>query len=405
LNRPGPWLSIVGIGEDGVDGLSPAARALIAQASLVVGGARHLKLVEPIIVGRTMAWPSPPQAAFPEIKARRFSPVCVVATGDPFFYGVGSLLAKEIPIDELICLPGPSAFSLAASRLGWPLQDCALVSLHGRRLETILPHLQPRARILALSWDGSTPEKLAELLTRTGIGDAKMIICEAMAGPRERIRTTSADGFDLGPVDPLNLVAIETPGRVWPRAASQTPGLPDDWFENDGQLTKREIRAVTLAALAPRRGELLWDVGSGSGSVAIEWILSSPASRAVAIERDEGRAARIARNAASLGALDLIIAHGSAPDAFADLPQPDAIFVGGGVSRRKLLHAAWSALPPGGRLVANAVTLAAQSELFEQFKRFGGDLRTIQISRVEQIGSLDALRPARAVMQWAAVKR
>ena len=405
MTTPGRWLSVIGIGEDGLEGVTPAARALIAQASLVVGGRRHLDLVAEAISGQTLAWPSPPQAAFPEIQARRGSPVCVVASGDPFFYGVGSLLAREISAEEMICLPGVSAFSLAANRLGWALQDCALVTLHGRALEKIIRHLQPRIRLLALSWDGTTPRRLADLLTQHGFGDARMTICEALNGPRETIRSVCARDFDLEVVHPLNLIAVETFTSASARIIPVTPGLPDDWFEHDGQLTKREVRAVTLAALAPRKGELLWDIGAGSGSVGIEWMLADPANRAIAIERDAARAGRIARNASSLGAPDLSIVRGPAPAALAGLPAPDAIFIGGGASRADLVDAAWSALRPGGRMVANAVTIAAQAELIKRFQAIGGDLRTIQISNADQLGSLQALRPARAVMQWAAGKR
>jgi precorrin-6Y C5,15-methyltransferase (decarboxylating) len=395
---------MIGVGEDGLAGLSDAARTLIAQASLVVGGRRHLDLVGDLITGETMTWPSPPQAGFPAILERRGRPVVVVATGDPFFYGIGSLLACEVPADEMICLPGVSAFSLAAGRLGWPLQDCALVTLHGRALERIIPALQPRNRVLALSWDGTTPAKLATLLVRQGFGETRITVCEAMGGPQERSRSATARDFDIADIVPLNLVALDIPDVPGARAIPLTPGLPDDWFEHDGQLTKRDIRAVTLSALAPRRGELLWDIGAGSGSVGIEWMLADPANRAVAVERDENRAGRIARNAASLGVPDLKIVHGAAPSALDGLPRPDAVFIGGGSTNEGVVDAAWAALPSGGRLVVNGITIETQAELTRRFKAHGGDLITIQISHADPVGGFHGMRPAMPVTQWSVTK-
>jgi precorrin-6B C5,15-methyltransferase / cobalt-precorrin-6B C5,C15-methyltransferase len=397
------WLSIIGIGEDGLDGLSPAARTLIAQASLVVGGRRHLSLVAAVTNGETLAWPSPPQAAFPAILAHRGASVCVVATGDPFFYGIGSLLARDVPAEEILCLPGVSSFSLAASRLGWAVQDCTLVTLHGRAIERIIPHFQPHAHILALSWDEATPKRLAELLVRHGLGDTRITICEAMGGPRERLRQAAADDFALEGIDPLNLVALEftaaPQGRIIPLAL----GLPYAWFEHDGQLTKQDVRAVTLAALAPRQGQMMWDIGAGSGSVGIEWMLACPANRTVAIERDPVRAGRIARNAAALGVPDLSIVEGSAPGVLQGLPKPDAVFIGGGATRGTI-GSAWAALPGGGRMVVNSVTIETQAELIHRFKTLGGSLKTIQIAHAEAVGGFHAMRPAMAVTQWSATK-
>jgi len=404
LNAPGRWLSIIGIGEDGLAGLSDAARTLIAQAGLVIGGRRHLELVADAVKGETMAWPSPLDDAYPKILARRGTPVCVIATGDPFFYGIGSVLAGLVPADEIVCLPGISAFSLAVGRLGWALQDCALVTLHGRALERVIPALQPNSRVLALSWDGTTPAKLAELLARLGFGDTRMTVCEAMGGRAERLRGAAARGFDLDDIAPLNLVALDIPPAPGARAIPLTPGLPDDWFEHDGQLTKRDIRAITLSTLSPRRGELLWDIGAGSGSVGIEWMLAHPANRAIAIERDDTRAGRIARNAASLGVPDLKIVHGAAPAALAGLPAPDAVFVGGGSTGAGVIDAAWSALGAGGRLVVNGITIETQAELTRRFKTLGGDLTTIQISHADPVGGFHGMRPAMPVTQWSVNK-
>lgn len=401
----GHWLSIIGIGEDGLDGLSPVARALIARASLVVGGRRHLALVAEIVKGETLAWPSPPQSAFPAILARRGDAVCVVATGDPFFYGIGPLLARHVPLAEMLCLPTASCFSLAACRLGWALQDCALVTLHGRALERIVPYLQPRARILALSWDATTPGRLAALLMRHGFADARMTVCAAIGGPRESLRSTTAREFALEGIDDLNLVALDIGNAPSGRAIPLTPGLPDAWFEHDGQLTKQDIRAMTLAALAPRQGEMLWDIGAGSGAVGIEWMLAAPSNRAIAIERDAARAARIARNAASLGVPDLVIVAGAAPTALHDLAQPDAVFIGGGTTTHGTVDAAWAALRCGGRLVVNGVSIETHATLIDRFKKHGGSLKTVQVAHADPLGRLHGMRPAMPVTQWSVTKQ
>jgi precorrin-6Y C5,15-methyltransferase (decarboxylating) len=403
VTAQGRWLSIVGIGEDGRDGLSPAARRLIAQASLVVGGARHLALAEPI-AAQTLTWPSPIEGAVPAILARRGEPVCVLASGDPFFFGVGTLLMRHIAREEMTCLPAPSAFSLAAARLGWSLQDCATISLHGRALEAVIPHLQPGARILALSWDGATPRKLAALLAARGMARSKLWVCEAMGGAKEKLREAAAGDFALDDVAALNTIALEVVAEPGARIIPRAGGLPDALFEHDGQITKREIRAMTLAALAPRRAELLWDVGAGSGSVAIEWMLSDPANRAIAIERNPERVARIARNAAALGVPGLGIVEGEAPQALAGLPRPDAIFLGGGASADGLIEALFSLLAPGGRLVVNAVTIEGQAELAKQSRRYGGELLQVSIARADPVGRYHGWRPAMPVVQWAVEK-
>ena len=397
------WLAIIGIGEEGVDGLSPAARRSIEAAELVVGGKRHLALAESLIRGRTLAWPSPIAAAMPEIETHRGRPTVVLASGDPFHYGIGDLLMRSIPAAEMICLPHPSAFSLAAARLGWSLQEVAMVSLHGRPLEGILRHLQPGARILALSWDGETPGKLAQLLAARGMGQSRLTVLEAMGGARERVRQTTANAFDLTDVAALNTIALDVAGAS-PVGLAQ--GLDDSLFEHDGQLTKREVRAVTLSALAPRRGELLWDVGLGAGSIAIEWLLADPSLRAVGFEADPERAARAARNAAALGTPDLEIVHGRAPEAFAGEEAPNAIFLGGGVSNPGLIEAAWTALKPGGRIVANAVSIASEARLIAAFEDLGGDLMRLDVSRAGKAGtgSVFVWRPAPPIVQWRATK-
>ena len=397
------WLGLVGVGEDGIDGLVPAARRLIAQADFVVGGKRHLALAGSL-KAETMVWPSPIENALDMIEAHRGRSVCVLASGDPFFFGVGAMLMRRFQPDEMISVPAPSAFALAASRLGWSQQDCALLTLHGRPLEAIIPHLQPKARILALSWDDATPAKLTRLLKSRGMGRSRLTICEAMGGPRERLLTSMAQDFALDNVAALNTIAIEVvadhDARILPRAA----GLPDEWFERDGQITKREIRAMTLSSLAPRRGELLWDVGSGSGSVAIEWMLADPANDAVAVERRHDRAQRIARNALSFGVPTLSVIAGEAPDVFADLAQPDAIFIGGGASAPGIMDRAYDALPAGGRLIVNAVTLETQAACVDWRARWGGELAQVAIAHAEPVGRYSGWRAVMPIVQWRLIK-
>jgi precorrin-6Y C5,15-methyltransferase (decarboxylating) len=394
------WLSIVGIGEDGVEGLSAVARRLITSAELVVGGARHLELAGDLIRGRRLAWPSPMSDAFSEVKRHRGRAVAVLASGDPFHFGVGKQLTEFVPAEEFVCLPQPSAFSLAASRMGWSLQDVAPVTLHGRALQGIIRHLQPGARILALSWDGTTPAKLAKLLDAHRMGQSRITVLEAMGGPRERIRRARAANFDIEEIIPLNTIAIEVIAEPEAAIIALASGFDDALFENDGQLTKREIRAVTLSSLAPRHGELLWDVGLGAGSIAIEWLLRHPSLSAIGIEARNDRADRAARNAAALGVPELRIVQGRAPEALAGLARPDAVFVGGGMMDDGVFDAVWAALKPCGRLVANAVSLETEARLADYFGRFGGDLVRLQVARADKVGTMFGWRPAMPVTQW-----
>ncbi|TXM76745.1 MULTISPECIES: precorrin-6y C5,15-methyltransferase (decarboxylating) subunit CbiE [Methylobacterium] len=403
VSRPAPWLAIVGIGEDGRAGLSPAAAAALDGARVVYGGGRHLALAGRLDA-ESRAWPSPISDAYPDILARRGTPTCLLATGDPFHYGIGAEIARIVPAAEIRAFPLPSAFSLACARLGWPLAECACVTLHGRALAQVVRHLQPGARLLVLSWDGTTPAAVAALMTERGFGASRITVCEAMGGPRERLRESPARGFDLGDIDALNTLAIEVVGEPGCRAVGLAAGLDDGWFENDGQLTKAEIRAVTLAALRPLAGQLLWDVGAGAGSVGIEWMLRHPAMRTLAIEAHPARAERIARNAQTLGVPGLAVVHGPAPDALAGLPAPDAIFVGGGLSAPGVLPAALAALRSGGRLVANAVTLEGEAVLLAAFSAQGGSLRRLSIARADPVGGLHGWRAAMPVTQWAWTK-
>ncbi len=398
-----PWLTFVGIGEDGLDGLSHAARQALAQARLVVGGRRHLALAAPL-TSETLTWASPIEDTYPAIFGTRPRPVCVLASGDPFCFGVGSVLARHLPAEEFACFPQPSAFSLASARLGWAQQDCVLLSLCGRPIETLLPALQPGQRVLALSADGTTPQTVASFLTARGFDDSLITICEAMGGPRERLRRVKARDRPPDDVDALNTLAIEVvadrSARVLPLAA----GLPDAWFEHDGQITKSDTRAVTLAKLAPRCGEVLWDIGAGSGSIAIEWMLADAANRAVAVERQPERVARIRRNAVALGVPALDVVEGSAPEVCAALARPDAIFIGGGATGPEVVETAMAALGPGGRLVINAVTLETQALLTHLFSKHGGSLTSLQIAQADKIGGFHGWRAAMLVVQWLWVR-
>jgi len=395
-----PWLSVVGIGEDGLEGLGHAAKAAIAGAELVFGGVRHLELAAPLITGASQAWLSPFSASIDAVLAARGRKVCVLASGDPFHFGVGATLARHIDASQMAVFSHPSSFSLAAARLGWPRQEVVTLSLHGRPLDLIRPHLHAGARILALTSDEHGPTLLATLLTQSGFGISIISVLEALGGPDERVRSQVAMSFGLETINPLNICAISVVALPHARVLPLTPGLADSLFEHDGQITKREVRALTLSALAPRRGETLWDIGAGSGSVAIEWMLADPSLSALAIEADPERAARIARNASAFGVPDLAITIGTAPEALSGLPPPHAIFIGGGGSDPGVLDAAIAALRPGGRLVANAVTLELEALLLARHAALGGSLNRIAIARADAVGSMTGWRPSMPITQW-----
>jgi len=397
-----PWLSIVGLGEDGLAGLSPPARALIDNAETLVGGERHLALVASS--RERLAWKTPLSLSVDDIAARRGRRVCVLASGDPMWFGIGVTLARRFAREEMTIVPHVGAFTLAAARLGWSIADCACLTVHGRSLDLIAPHLAPDARLLVLSEDGDTPWQVAEWLTRRGWGASRLAVLARMGGPHESVVDGVARGWDAPRSDDLNTLAIECAADPGTRVLSTAPGLPDEAFAHDGQLTKREMRAATLAALAPLPGQLLWDVGAGCGSIAIEWMRAAPRASALAIEREPSRLDLIARNASTLGTPRLAPIAGEAPAALAGLAAPDAVFIGGGISHPQLIEICWNALKPGGRLVANVVTIEGEAALAAWHARLGGAMTRLAVSRLEPVGPFHGWRPLMPVTQWSIAK-
>lgn len=389
-----PWLHVIGIGEDGLAGLSPVARAVLETAEVVVGGERHLAMIGPHPDRRP--WPSPFAEARALLEGLRGQRVAVLASGDPMWFGAGATLARWFSPAEMAVLPHPGAFSLAAARLGWPLQDCLCLSVHGRPVEALALHLAPGRRLLVLSEDGTTPARIAALLSSHGFARSRLVVLERLGSEGERI----GEGAE-GVFAPLNVVAIDLAADPGTRPLAMVPGLPDDAFEHDGQITKREIRAVTLAALAPLPGEVLWDVGAGSGAVAIEWMRAG--GHAIAIEPRLERTARIARNAARLGVPALEIVRGTAPEAL-PYSDPDAVFVGGGVSEPGVLDACWAALKPGGRLVANAVTAEGEAALLAFHRSHSGTMTRLAVARLAPVGGFHSWHPAMPVTQYVGRK-
>ncbi|MGE8359667.1 precorrin-6y C5,15-methyltransferase (decarboxylating) subunit CbiE [Pseudomonas sp.] len=387
-----PWLTLVGIGEDGYAGLGKAARRALLEAACIVGAPRQLALLPLCLKAAREAWPSP--FDLQPVLARRGSPVCVLASGDPMFYGVGASLARQVPGDELQVLPAPSSVSLAASRLGWPLQEVTVLSLVARPLAALNAQLFPGARLLLLSNDGSTPAAVAALLRERGFGASRLTVLEHLGGPLERRLDGLVSTWENAAVADLNLLAVECQADAEATLLPLTVGLRDELYRHDGQLTKRDVRAVTLARLAPMPGELLWDVGAGCGSIGIEWMRAHPSCRAIAIEADAGRQGHIQHNRDALGVPALQLVAGRAPEALAGLPAPDAIFIGGGVTNPGVLQQCWDALKPGGRLLANAVTLQSEAALVTWREQVGGELTRLVVSQAQPLGSFDTWRSA-----------
>ncbi len=392
-----PWLTIIGLGEDGPDGLSPATRETLAKADVVMGARRHLDLL-PGLGRRRIVWPVPFEDGLPLLLGVRGQRVVVLASGDPFWFGAGSVIARHLEPEEWTAQPGLSTFSLAAARLGWPLETTVTLGLHAAPLTRLRPHLAPGIKAIVLLRDGPAVAALASWLDGSGFGASTLHVMEALGGPRERIRTFTAGAPGVDDAAHPVCVGIEVAGDgpVLPLAS----GLPDETFETDGQITKRPMRALTLSALAPRPGEHLWDIGGGSGSVAIEWLLRHPAMQATSIEPRPDRAERIQRNADALGTDRLRIVTGTAPGALQGLARPDAVFIGGGLSD-EMLDWLTSHLPVGTRIVANAVTLESEALLCAAQVRNGGDLMRIELAHAEHLGRKQAWHATYPVVQWS----
>lgn len=387
-----PWLTVVGIGEDGFKGLGKNARRALLGASRIFGGQRQLDLLPVCIRGERQLWPSP--FSLEPLLALRGEPVCVLASGDPMFFGVGASLARQLPGAEMLILPAPSSVSLAAARLGWPLQDVVTLSVVARPVAALNAHLFSGVRLLVLSNDGQSPAAIAALLRERGFGASRLTVLEHLGGEAERRIEGAANDWSDPAIADLNLIAIECIAEPNTPRLSRLAGLPDSAFQHDGQLTKRDVRAITLARLAPIPGELLWDVGAGSGSIGIEWMRAHPSCRALAIEADEGRQALIEHNRDALGVPGLQLIRGSAPQALSGLERPDAIFIGGGVTREGVLDTCWAQLKPGGRLIANAVTLQSEVTLMAWRERHGGELTRIHVAQAQPLGEFDTWRQA-----------
>lgn len=400
---PRRWLSVVGIGEDGLEGIAPGARALVDDAEVLIGGDRHLAMV-PDDGRERLGWPSPLRFLLDRIEAMRGRRVCVLATGDPMCFGIGNALVKRVSRDEITIIPAASALALAAARMGWAEHEVELLTLHGRPLDLLEGHLRPRARLVILSDGPDTPAQVAARLAERGFGDSRLTVLERMGGERENRVEGLASDWKHPAGEALNTIAVELIAGPKAVVRPKTPGLPDEAFRGDGQMTKREVRAITVSALQPLPRALLWDVGAGAGTVAIEWLRADPLCRAVAIEKKPERRAMIAENAAALGVPRLEVIAGSAPDALSGLEAPDAVFIGGGVSAEGVIEKCWTALRPGGRLVANVVTVEGEAALLSHQARLGGTLSRIAISRAEPVGLFQGWRPLMPVTQWCVTK-
>jgi precorrin-6Y C5,15-methyltransferase (decarboxylating) len=404
MTKDAPWLSVIGLGEDGLNGLTDASRDALKSAEIVMAPPRHLALLGEL--GGTAAqqhieWPVPYSDGIDHLLTLRGRRVAVLASGDPFWFGAGTVLADRLRRSEWQSFAAPSALGLACSRLGWRQETLPAFGLHAAPFDTLIPHLADHTRMFCLLRDGDAPAKLAGWLSDHGWGDSTLHICEALGGPRERIRSASAQGFDLTEIAHPVCAAIEVAGQG--RAMPQTAGRSEDWFDHDGQITKSPIRALTLAALAPCAGEHLWDLGLGSGSVAIEWLLAHPTTTATGVERDPARAQRATANAQRLGVARLDVRCGPTVDMLDGLPKPDCVFVGGGLTP-ELVNLLWQAMPQGCRLVANAVTLETEATLANAHAQLGGNLMRVEIAHANPLGRVRGWKSSYPIVQWTVTR-
>ena len=396
------WLHIVGIGEDGLDGLVPAARAVVQSAEVIIGGDRHHQLAG-FVSAKRLKWPSPFDALIAQLQALRGKRVVVLATGDPLWFSVGARIGRSIDPSEITYYPQISAFQLASARMGWSMADVETLTVHGRPVEQMIAFIQPDQRLLILTTGDQTPEQIAKFLADRGFGASKMTVLAAMGGENElRFDGIAATWDHVVPA--FNTLAVDCIAAPDAALSPRVPGLPDELFEHDGTMTKRETRAVTIAKLMPMRGALLWDIGTGCGSVAVEWMRAARYAQAIGIEPRADRRAMAAQNALALGTPKLELVAGTAPEMLEGLVSPDAIFVGGGLTDG-VFDAAWAALKPLGRFVSNAVTLESEAILMELHKKYGGELVRLAVTRAEPVGPYCGWRPFMPVTQWSLIKR
>lgn len=392
-----PWLTIIGLGADGHAGLSDASRDAIAAAEIIFGGPRHLDLIRAGQRGRE--WPVP--FRIDPVLAEKGRKVVVLASGDPFWHGAGGSLSAHLQPGEWVSHPAPSTFALAASRLGWRLEETVCLGLHAAPFERLVPVLARGVRVICLVRDGAAVSSLAEWLTARGFGASRLTILESLGGPSERIRAAWAEGFDIMDAAYPVAVAMAVEGDVGlPRAS----GLPDELFASDGVMTKRPVRALTLSALAPRPGEVLWDLGAGSGSVSVEWCLAAPGATAHAVESRADRVANIRTNAEAFGLGHRLTVTGADwSEALAGLPEPDAVFIGGGATSAGI-DMVWATIPEGTRLIVNAVTIESEALLAACHAQRGGTLMRVEIATAEPLGRMRGWVPARPVTQWSVIR-
>ncbi len=398
-----PWLTVIGLGEDGFGALAGEQQGLIEDAALLIGGERHLAMVPDTARGERLRWRRPLLDTMRDIEVARGRKVVVLATGDPMSYGIGATLARRFSPDEMRVVPAVGAFDLACARLGWHREEVARLTLHGRPLDQLRRHLAPGRRILVLSEDGATPRQAASLLCELGYGRSAFHVLERLGGTDEQIYAATAETWTGDRTDDLNTIAVGCVAGPEAVILPLVPGLPDDVFAHDGQLTKRVVRAATVAALAPLPDTCLWDLGAGCGSVAIEWLRAVPDGRAHAVERVAARCEMIGRNASGLGVPQLDVVHGEIEHMVADLPPPDAVFIGGGLTA-SVVESVWDRLAAGGRLVANAVTLQGEGVLLQAHSVYGGDLVRIGVTHAAAVGDKTGWRPAMPVTQWSVLK-
>lgn len=397
------WLTIIGMGEDGMAGLSASATLALENADVVIGAKRLLAFL-PDLKAERHEWPQPFSAVMDRIKPLKGRRTVVLTTGDPLNFGAARKLLELVPLSETSIIPHLSSFSLAAAKLGWSLPDCDCLTIHGRPAANVEAFIQPDARLLVLTEDETSIATICKRLIDRGFENSAVTVLENLGGPREAVTTFPAHANPGKSWSPLNVVAIHCiaspSAKIWSRVA----GLPDQAFQHDGQLTKREVRAATLAALAPAPGQLLWDVGAGCGSISIEWMRGTRGCEAIAIEPHAERRAMMAVNADQLGTPRLRVIAASAPEAYEGLAAPHAVFIGGGISGAGVFETAWEKLKPGGRMVANVVTVEGEMHLYDLHEKFGGELVKMDVSHLTNVGTYRALKPRMSVLQWRATK-